>query len=356
MVAIGIDFGMEKVQAAFFDNTCSEPMIIATVNGYGILSEKSILEAFTELKKATGAAEAVIAVPGCLNKRQREMIKNTGESVGYVVKRIIHKSSAAALAYEQSRVQKQRHKDELAAVCTIDRGLIEIAIAEFYEGVVEIQIIDWDNDFDDLSQKRFDELFRKIIEEKENQMIAAALAGDESDTDINFTSDQIDTVIINGSSMRFKTVQSLINNFFKKEIDINKNENLSAIGACIQSAILCGHVKDTVLLDITAKSIGIEILGNVMEIPRFTTIPAKKSEIFSFTKDDQPIGNINVFEGENEIITQNYLLGKLIMSNNAPLFMGITEIEITIDINVNSAIEITVKDIESGKTINTLNI
>ena len=347
MTIIGINLGIKETQATFFDSTCIKPMVIATINGYGTFSEESVLETFLKLKKKTGDTEAVVAVNGCFNIGQRQMIKDIGLRAGFRINRIIHKSSSIGLAYEFYRTHEERHKEKELLLCNIEKDYFEVAIADVGQGVVEIQAIDWENNFNDIDTKCIEELFEKIISERERQLIEKSVAKGETTKDIKFTSEQIDAVIITGDSSHLRQV---VKKIFKKEPETNRNEEeFGIIGAGIQGAILSGHTKDVFLLDITSKSIGIEILNNNnMEIiiPHNTTIPTRKSKVFSVDMHRSTIVDINVFEGEKKTASQNQLIGKLSIPS---ISLGKSEIEVEMDIDVNSNIHITAKDSRSGK-------
>jgi len=345
MAIIGINLGSKETQATFFDGTCTKPIVIAKINGYGTFSEDNVLETFLELKKKTGNTEAVVAVHGCFNIIQRQLIRDIGKKAGFVIHRMIHKSSSIGLAYEFYRTQEERRKDKELFLCNIEGDYFEAAIVSVGDGVVEIQAIDWENDFNDTDTECIEELFDRIISERERQLIENAVARGETTTDIKFTSEQIDAVIISGDSSH---LQQVVKEYFKKEPEINRNEEeFVVIGAGIQSAILNGHIKDVLLLNITSKSIGIEVLNDNMEIiiSRNTTIPTRKSKVFPVDMHKSNMMNINVFEGENKIASQNQLIGKL---NISSISQGKSEIEVVMDIDANSIINVTAKDSGSG--------
>jgi molecular chaperone DnaK (HSP70) len=344
MAIVGIDLGVEKTRVGFFDKTCINPMIIANSNGYGTFSENSIAETFLELKKKIGTTEAVIVVSRCFNISQCRLIKNIGEKTGIEIKRILHKSSAVALAYEFGRSQNQRREEEHLAVCTIEKGIFEIAIAEMGEGIAEIRAIDWENGFVEVDNNRFRELFKRICKEQYPRSVADAADG-QSTTGKIFSPDAI---IISGDPSYFTALQPAVTHFFKKEPEsIQSSEELTVIGASIQGAILCGDVKDIYLLDITSQSLGVELFGDTVEviIPRNTTIPTRHSRIFPVDMHKRATVNINVYEGEKKIAVLNHLIGNLSIPR---ISQGETEIEVTIDIDANGSINMQAKDLGGG--------
>jgi hypothetical protein len=160
---VGIDLSAGKVQAAYFDSTCIKPIIVTSVAGCGDFSENSIEEVFLNLKEKIGNTEAAVAVPGYLNYIQRQMIKNIAEKAGISIMRFINKTSAVAMAFEFDRADKR--EDKLIFVCTFDKGVFEIALAEVGDGVIEIMAIDWEKDFDEknIDTTRFNELCGRLI-------------------------------------------------------------------------------------------------------------------------------------------------------------------------------------------------
>jgi molecular chaperone DnaK (HSP70) len=308
MSLIGIDFGSEKIQAAFFDNTCIAPVIIASSGGYGVLSENSVFETFKELNKKTGNTEAAIAVPIYYNRIQRKMIREMAGRAGIDIRRIINRSSAMALAYEFNR---QHRKEEMLLVCIIEKDFFEISFFEVGGGVIEVKTMDWSNTFDNM----------------DIEFLKKSITGYE----------QIDTVLISGNnnSKHIKLLQLLSKDIVKDQSNIilNNEENIS-IGASIQGGILNGNVKDVLLLSATSKSLGIKIFNtNCVQtiIPHHTTIPTRKG-IVSFKSESEK--TIKVLEDE-EIIGTLYI----------PQHIG--EIAIIMDIDPNDIIHVIVKDISN---------
>jgi molecular chaperone DnaK len=347
---IGIDLSAGKVQAAYFDNTCIEPIIVTNVAGYGGFSENSIEEVFLNLKEKIGNTEAAVAVPGYINYIQRQMIKNIAEKAGISIMRFINKTGAAAMAFEFDRTDKK--EDKTIFVCTFDRGVFEIALAGAGDGITEINAIDWEKDFDEknIDTARFNELCRRLIVEKERQLIEWAAARDNPVADIKFTSEQIDVIVLTCEPHHVPAILQMIADFFHKNHDaIIKTENAVAIGASINGAILSGNLRDVLLFDVISMSFGIETSGGVMTkmIRRNTVIPTRISKIFSSSFPGLAV--ISVFQGEDEIASKNCYLGTFSLQNINPLLQNvIKEIEVAIDIDANGIIHVSANDLASG--------
>jgi len=167
------------------------------------------------------------------------------------------------------------------------------------------------------------------------------------------TVNDIDDVILVGGSTRIPAIQNIVRDFFKKEPSKGVNpDEVVAIGASIQGGVLTGEVKDVLLLDVTPLSLGIETLGGVMTklIESNTTIPTRKSEVFSTAADNQPSVEIHVLQGERPMAAQNKTIGRFILDSIPPAPRGIPQIEVTFDIDSNGILNVSAKDKATGKT------
>ena len=357
--------------------------------------------------------DAVITVPAYFSDSQRQATKEAGQIAGLNVKRIVNEPTAAALAYGVDKA----NKDMKIAVFDLGGGTFDISILEFGGGVFEVLstngdthlggddfdqvIIDWlvqefKNDEganlkdDPMAMQRLKEaaekakielssststeinlpyimpvggvpkhlvktLTRAKFEQLAHDLIQACLAPcQKAIADAHLTTADIDEVILVGGSSRIPAVQTLVKNYFGKEPSKGVNpDEVVAVGAAIQGAILNkeGGVGDIVLLDVTPLTLGIETMGGVMTklIEANTTIPCKKSETFSTAADNQTEVTIHVLQGERPMAAQNKSIGQFNLTGIAPARRGIPQIEVTFDIDANGILKVSAKDKATGK-------
>ena len=346
--------------------------------------------------------DAVITVPAYFSDSQRQATKEAGQIAGLNVKRIVNEPTAAALAYGVDKA----NKDMKIAVFDLGGGTFDISILEFGGGVFEVLstngdthlggddfdqvIIDWlvqefkndegaDLTADPMAMQRLKEaaateinlpyimpvagvpkhlvktLTRAKFEQLAHDLIQACLAPcQKAIADAHLTTADIDEVILVGGSSRIPAVQTLVKNYFGKEPSKGVNpDEVVAVGASIQGAILNkeGGVGDIVLLDVTPLTLGIETMGGVMTklIEANTTIPCKKSEVFSTAADNQTEVTIHVLQGERPMAAQNKSIGQFNLTGIAPARRGIPQIEVTFDIDANGILKVSAKDKATGK-------
>ena len=357
--------------------------------------------------------EAVITVPAYFSDSQRQATKEAGQIAGLDVKRIVNEPTAAALAYGVDKA----NKDMKIAVFDLGGGTFDISILEFGGGVFEVLstngdthlggddfdqvIIDWlvqefkndegaDLKGDPMAMQRLKEaaekakielssststeinlpyimpvggvpkhlvktLTRAKFEQLAHGLIQACLAPcQKAIADAKLSTADIDEVILVGGSSRIPAVQTLVKNYFGKEPSKGVNpDEVVAVGAAIQGAILNkeGGVGDIVLLDVTPLTLGIETMGGVMTklIEANTTIPCKKSEVFSTAADNQTEVTIHVLQGERPMASQNKSIGQFNLTGIAPARRGIPQIEVTFDIDANGILKVSAKDKATGK-------
>jgi molecular chaperone DnaK len=357
--------------------------------------------------------DAVITVPAYFSDSQRQATKEAGQIAGLNVKRIVNEPTAAALAYGVDKA----NKDMKIAVFDLGGGTFDISILEFGGGVFEVlstngdthlggddfdqAIIDWlvqefkndegaDLKSDPMAMQRLKEaaekakielssststeinlpyimpvggvpkhlvktLTRAKFEQLAHDLIQACLAPcQKAIADAKLTTADIDEVILVGGSSRIPAVQTLVKNYFGKEPSKGVNpDEVVAVGAAIQGAILNkeGGVGDIVLLDVTPLTLGIETLGGVMTklIEANSTIPCKKSETFSTAADNQTEVTIHVLQGERPMASQNKSIGQFNLTGIAPARRGIPQIEVTFDIDANGILKVSAKDKATGK-------
>jgi len=355
-------------------------------------------------------ADAVITVPAYFNDSQRQATKDAGKIAGLNVLRIINEPTAASLAYGLDK-----KKDETIAVYDLGGGTFDISILELGEGVFEVKSTNGDtflggDDFDEkvitwlaesftkdqgidlrkdkMALQRLKEaaekakielssvaeteinlpfitadangpkhLLYKLTRAKFEQLVDELVKKSidpcrKALTDAGKSVEQINEAILVGGMTRMPRVIAMVKEFFKKEPHRGVNpDEVVAIGAGIQGAVLTGQVKDVLLLDVTPLSLGIETLGGVATrlIERNTTIPTKKSQVFSTASDNQTAVSIHVVQGEREMSGDNKTLGRFELVGIPPAPRGVPQVEVTFDIDANGIVHVLAKDLGTGK-------
>ena len=354
--------------------------------------------------------EAVITVPAYFDDSQRQATKDAGRIAGLNVLRIINEPTAAALAYGMDK-----KKEEKIAVYDLGGGTFDISILEIGEGVIEVKstngdtflggddfdlrILDWmvgefkkdqgiDLKNDKMALQRLKEaaerakielstateteinlpfitadasgpkhLLMKISRSKLEQLVGDLVEKTTGPcknalSDANLSQANIDEVLLVGGQTRTPKVQQTVQNYFGKEPNRTVNpDEVVAVGAAIQAAVLKGDVKEVLLLDVTPLSLGIETLGGIFTkiIERNTTIPTKKSQIFSTASDSQPAVTIKICQGEREMASDNKLLGNFELIGIPPAPRGVPQIEVSFDIDANGILHVSAKDLGTNK-------
>ncbi len=378
----------------------------AEISSFILADIKKSAEAYLGEK----VTDAVITVPAYFSDSQRQATKDAGKIAGLNVLRIINEPTAASLAYGLDK-----KSEEKIAVFDLGGGTFDVSILEIGDGVFEVKATNGDThlggeDFDLRLIDYIADEFKKVqgIDIRQDNMALQRLkeAAEKAkmelstsmETDVNLpfiTADangprhlnvritrakleslvenllerlagpcqtamqdaglsmgDLNEIIMVGGMTRMPAVQDKVQEIFGKEPNKGVNpDEVVALGAAIQGAVLKGDVKDVLLLDVTPLSLGIETLGGVMTqlIAKNTTIPAKNSQVFSTADDNQPAVSIHVVQGEREMAPDNKTLGRFELTGIAPAPRGIPQIEVTFDIDANGIVDVSAKDQATGK-------
>ncbi|HEX2326949.1 MAG TPA: molecular chaperone DnaK [Chloroflexota bacterium] len=354
--------------------------------------------------------QAVITVPAYFNDSQRQATKNAGQIAGLEVLRIINEPTAASLAYGLDK-----KKTETILVWDLGGGTFDVSILEVGDGVFEVKATAGDTHLggDDYDQRVVQYVADRFQQEqgidlrKDRQALQRLLEAAEKakielssvfQTEINLpfiTADQngpkhlnetltrakfeeitneitercvpafrqalndskldaskIDEVVLVGGSTRMPVIQELVKKLTGKEPNQGVNpDEVVAVGAAIQAAVLTGEVKDVVLLDVTPLTLGVETLGQVVDgvIERNTTIPTRKTKVYSTAEDGQTAVDVHVLQGERPMARDNMTLGRFRLEGIPPAPRGVPQIEVTFDIDANGILNVSAKDLGTGK-------
>ena len=297
-------------------------------------------------------SRAVITVPAYFNDAQRQATKEAGEIAGLKVERIINEPTAAALAYGLDKA----NSDKKIVVYDLGGGTFDVSILELGDGVFEVLSTNGDthlggDDFDDAIINWLASEFqaKEGVDLKKDSMALQRL---REAADAGLSINDIDEVILVGGSTRMPKIQEEVEKFFGKKPSKGVNpDEVVAIGAAIQGGVLTGDVKDVLLLDVTPLSLGIETLGGVFTklIEANTTIPTKKSEVFSTAVDNQPAVTLRIGQGERPLFNDNKEIGRFDLVDIPPAQRGVPQIEVTFDIDANGILSVSAKDKGTGK-------
>jgi len=378
----------------------------AEISSFILADIRKSVEAFLGEK----VTDAVITVPAYFNDSQRQATKDAGKIAGLNVMRIINEPTAASLAYGMDK-----KSEEKIAVFDLGGGTFDVSILEIGDGVFEVKATNGDThlggeDFDLRLMDHIADEFKKDqgIDIRRDKMALQRLKeaaekakmelSNSLETDVNLpfitadatgpkhlnvkitraklealvadllimlegpcraamkdaglSSGDVDEIILVGGMTRMPAVQKRVKEIFGKNPNKGVNpDEVVALGASIQGAVLKGDIRDVLLLDVTPLSLGIETLGGVMTtlIEKNTTIPAKKSQVFSTAEDNQPAVSVHVLQGEREMATGNKTLGRFELTGISPAPRGLPQIEVSFDIDANGIVEVSAKDQATGQ-------